>query len=181
MHKDLQSVLYSEAQIKDRVRALGEQISKDYAGEQVMLVCILKGAVVFFSDLARAITGDVRMDFMAISSYGASTKTTGVVQILKDLSTDITGMNVIIVEDIIDSGMSLHFLSEILVTRGAKTLEICTLLDKPSRRRTYVPVKYSGFEIPDEFVVGYGLDYAEKYRELPEIGILKPCVYGGEE
>ena len=181
MHRDLESVLFDEMQIQQRVKELGAQISADYVGKSVMLICILKGAVVFFADLVREISVDVQMDFMAISSYGAATKSTGAVQIIKDLSVDITGMHVIVVEDIIDSGMSLHFLSEILMTRGAKTLELCTLLDKPSRRRAQVNVKYRGFEIPDEFVVGYGLDYAEKYRELPVVGILKPSVYGGEE
>lgn len=181
MHPDLKEVLYDEQQIAARVKALGAQISADFAGEEVMLIGILKGAVVFFSDLVRAIDVKLKMDFMAISSYGSATKSTGVVRILKDLDKDITGMNVIIVEDIIDSGMSLAFLSEILVTRGAKTLSICVLLDKPSRRRTEIEVRYRGFEIPDKFVVGYGLDYDEYYRELPVIGVLRPEIYGGEE
>ncbi len=181
MHPDLKTVLYDEQQIAARVKELGAQISRDFAGEEVMLIGILKGAVVFFSDLVRQIDVKVKMDFMAISSYGSATKSTGVVRILKDLDKDITGMNVIIVEDIIDSGMSLQFLSEILMTRGAKTLSICVLLDKPSRRRTEIDVRYRGFEIPDEFVVGYGLDYDEYYRELPVIGVLRPEIYGGEE
>ncbi len=179
MKKDLAKVLLTQEQIQGRVKELGQQISRDYAGEEVVLVGILKGAVVFFADLAREITLPVRMDFMAISSYGSATKTSGVVRILKDLDKDITGCNVIIVEDIVDSGMSLAFLKDSLMSRGAKSLRICVLLDKPERRRCPIQVDYRGFEVPDEFVVGYGLDYAERYRELPLIGVLKPEVYGG--
>lgn len=180
MHRltdDLCKVLFSEEQIQARVVALGEAISRDFADGDVVLVGILKGAIVFFADLARAISVPVEMDFMAISSYGSATKSTGVVRILKDLDRDITGRHVIIVEDIVDSGMSLGFLKDNLASRGAKSISICVLLDKPSRRRTHVDVDYCGFEVPDEFVVGYGLDYAERYRELPMIGVLKPEVY----
>ena len=177
MHHDLDKILITEEQIQQRVTELGEAISRDFAGEEVVLVGILKGAVIFFADLARRIRVPVRMDFMAISSYGNATKTTGVVRILKDLDKDITGKNVIIVEDIIDSGMSLSFLKENLISRGAKQLKICVLLDKPDRRRTHVDVDYRGFVVPDEFVVGYGLDYAEHYRELPMIGVLKEEIY----
>lgn len=179
MKKDLAKVLLTQDQIKARVKELGQQISRDFAGEEVVLVGILKGAVIFFADLAREITLPVRMDFMAVSSYGSATKTSGVVRILKDLDKDITGRNVIIVEDIVDSGMSLSFLKDNLMSRGAKSLRICVLLDKPERRRCPIDVDYRGFEVPDEFVVGYGLDYAERYRELPLIGVLKPEVYGG--
>ena len=177
MEADLLKVLLTEDQIKARVAELGEQISRDFAGEEVVLVGILKGAVVFFADLARSVNLPVRMDFMAISSYGNATRSTGVVRILKDLDRDVTGANVVIVEDIIDSGMSLAFLKENLISRGAKSLSICVLLDKPERRRVAIDVDYRGFEVPDEFVVGYGLDYAEHYRELPMIGVLKPEVY----
>ena len=177
MHKDFQSVMFSAEDIAKRVKEMGAEISKDYKGKEVVLIGILKGAVVFFADLMREITVPVKIDFMAVSSYGPATKSSGVVRILKDLDHDITGANVIIVEDIIDSGMSLSFLKESLLGRGAKSLKICVLLDKPSRRRTEIPVDYCGFEIPDEFVCGYGLDYDEYYRELPEIGILKPSVY----
>ena len=179
MKQDLARVLFTPEQIKSRVKELGQQISRDFAGEEVVLVGILRGAVIFFADLAREISLPVRMDFMAISSYGSATKTSGVVRILKDLDKDITGRNVIIVEDIVDSGMSLAFLKENLISRGAKALRVCVLLDKPERRRCPIDVDYRGFEVPDEFVVGYGMDYAERYRELPLIGVLKPQVYGG--
>lgn len=179
IHQDLAKVLYTEEQIRRRVRELGEMISRDFGDEEVVLVGILKGAVVFFADLMREIKLPVAIDFMAISSYGSATKTSGVVRILKDLDKDITDKNVIIVEDIVDSGMSLSFLKENLRSRGAKTLKICVLLDKPERRRCPIEVDYCGFQIPDEFVVGYGLDYAEHYREIPLIGVLKPEIYGG--
>ncbi|MDI9506471.1 MAG: hypoxanthine phosphoribosyltransferase [Clostridiales bacterium] len=179
IHQDLAKVLYTEEQIRRRVRELGEMISRDFEDEEVVLVGILKGAVVFFADLMREIKLPVAIDFMAISSYGSATKTSGVVRILKDLDKDITDKNVIIVEDIVDSGMSLSFLKENLRSRGAKTLKICVLLDKPERRRCPIEVDYCGFQIPDEFVVGYGLDYAEHYREIPLIGVLKPEIYGG--
>ena len=183
MHSDLARVLQDQASVQARVRELGKAISEDFAGKEVVMIGILKGAVIFFSDLVRTLDESVKvqMDFMAISSYGAATKSTGVVRILKDLDRDITGKHVIIVEDIIDSGMSLAFLSEILLTRGAASMSICVLLDKPSRRRTHVEVQYTGFVIPDEFVVGYGLDYDERYRELPEIGILHPRIYSEPE
>ena len=174
---DLRDVLYTEEQLQKRVEEMGEMISRDFAGENVILVGILKGAVMFFADLARAISIPVQMDFMAITSYGTATKSSGVVRILKDLDHDITGRNVIIVEDIVDSGTSLSFLKDNLISRGAKSVSVCVLLDKPDRRRMHVDVNYRGFSIPDEFVVGYGLDYAEMYRELPVIGILKEEVY----
>ena len=183
MHPHLQSILFSEEEIRTRVCEMGKQISRDFAGQEVVMIGILKGAAIFFSDLIRAIDESVvvSIDFMAISSYGSATKSTGVVRIMKDLDHDITGKHIIIVEDIIDSGMSLQFLREVLLTRGARSLSICVLLDKPSRRRTHVDVHYTGFEIPDEFAVGYGLDYDEHYRELPLIGVLKPEVYTNEE
>ena len=177
MMNDLKEVLFDEAKIKECVERLGREISRDYAGKDLLLVGILKGAVVFFSDLIRAIEIPLSMDFMAISSYGSATRSTGVVRILKDLDKPIDGRHVIIVEDIIDSGMSLAFLKQTLFARGAASMKVCVLLDKPDRRRTHVDVDYTGFVIPDEFVVGYGLDYAELYRNLPVIGVLKPEIY----
>jgi hypoxanthine phosphoribosyltransferase len=177
MIHDLKEILYDEEQIRDCVSRLGRQIARDYEGKDLLLVGILKGAVVFFSDLVRAIPIPLSMDFMEISSYGSATQSTGVVRILKDLDKPIDGRHVILIEDIIDSGMSLAFLKKALYDRGAASMKICVLLDKPDRRRAHVDVDYRGFEIPDEFVVGYGLDYAELYRNLPLIGVLKPEIY----
>lgn len=177
MLEDIDHWLLSEQEIKQRVAELGAQISKDYRGKDLIMVGILKGAVIFFSDLIRTIDIPLSIDFMAISSYGASTKSTGVVRILKDLDHPIAGKHVIIVEDIVDSGMTLSFLKDNLLARGAESLAICTLLDKPERRKVEIKSDYSGFNIPNEFVVGYGLDYAEKYRNIPAIGVLKPEVY----
>ena len=177
LYGDLTQVLVTREEIAAAVKKLGEQITRDYQGKELMLVGILKGAVVFFADLVREIDLPVKMEFMAVSSYGATTKTTGVVKLVKDLTVDITGMHVLIVEDIVDSGMTLSFLKENLINRGAASLHIATLLDKPERRRVPLSVDYFGFTIPDEFVVGYGLDYDEKYRNLPDIGVLKPEVY----
>ncbi|NLG25785.1 MAG: hypoxanthine phosphoribosyltransferase [Clostridiales bacterium] len=177
MHRDMDHVLLTEEAIRARVRELGAAISQDYAGRPVTLICILKGAVMFFADLTRELNLDASIDFMAISSYGKATKSAGVVRILKDLDKDILGKHVIIVEDIIDSGLTLSFLMNTLLSRGAETLAICTLLDKPDRRRVEIDVNYRGFVIPDEFVVGYGLDFGERYRNLPYIGVLKPEIY----
>ncbi len=179
MHQDLCKVLVSEEQIARRVKEIGEEITRDFMGEPVTLVCILKGSVVFFSDLMRAIDLDCRLDFMIVKSYGAGTESSGNVRFVKDLDESITGKDVIIVEDIIDSGLTLTFLRNNLITRGAKSLKICTLLDKPERRKpgANIRVDYCGFQIPNEFVVGYGLDYDERYRNLPLVGVLKPEVY----
>lgn len=177
MLNSIDHTLITREEIAQRVRELGQQITEDYRGEHIVLVGIMKGAIVFYADLARAITRPVTMDFMAVSSYGASTKSSGVVKIVKDLDVDIMGKHVIVVEDIIDSGLTLNFLKENLMKRGAKSLKLCTLLDKPERRRTHVEVDYTGFTIPDEFVVGYGLDYAGMYRNLPFIGVLKSEIY----
>lgn len=179
MHKDLERVLISEEQIRECVRKLGAQITKDFEGEELTVVCILKGSTVFFADLVREIKLDVVFDFMIVKSYGGGTESSGNVRFVKDLDESITGKNVLIVEDIIDSGLTLTFLKNNLITRGAKTLKICTLLDKPSRRKpgATITVDYSGFQIPNEFVVGYGLDYNEHYRNLPMVGVLKPEVY----
>jgi len=179
MKDDCEYILLSSEQIQQRVGEIAEQINKDYEGKNLLMVCILKGAVVFFADLFRQITLPCTIDFMSISSYGASTKSSGVVRILKDLDKPIEGKDVLIVEDIVDSGLSLKYLLGNLGNRGPASVKICTLLDKPDRRKVELQPDYCGFTIPNAFVVGYGLDYAEKYRNLPYIGILKPEVYGG--
>ena len=181
MHDDIKTVLVSEEELKAKVAELGAQISRDYEGKNLVLVSILKGSVVFMADLMRAVSIPCSIDFMVVSSYGGSnTVTSGLVKIIKDLDGDLSGKDVLIVEDILDSGVTLHYLMQILAARGANSIRLCTLLSKPERRKINVDVDYLGFEIPDEFVVGYGLDYAEKYRNLPYIGVLKPYVYGGE-
>ena len=166
-------------EIEEAVRKIGRQITEDYAGKEPMLVGILKGAIVFYSDLIREIDLPLRTDFMSVSSYGSATKSSGVVKLLKDLDRDITGQDVLIVEDIVDSGMTLHYLKQLLCGRGAASVRIVTLLDKPARRRVDLKADYWCFQIPDEFVVGYGLDYDEKYRNIPDIGVLAPHVYEG--
>lgn len=171
MHKDLQEILVSSAELEAGVKKLGERISEDYAGRCVTLVGVLKGCVLFMSDLARNITLDTRMDFMMLSSY-SGTHSTGVVRILLDLKESIEDCDVLIVEDIVDSGLTMEYMLQNLKTRRPRSLEVCTLLDKPSRRRARVPIKYSGFTIEDKFVVGYGLDYNGIYRNLPYIGVL---------
>ena len=163
----------TEEQITERVKAMGEQISKDYAGKQVHLICVLKGGVFFMCELAKRITVPVSMDFMSVSSYGDGTKSSGVVKIAKDLDETLEGKDVLIVEDIIDSGRTLYYLMDILAKRKPKSMKLCTLLDKPERRVKDVKVDYVCFNIPDEFVVGYGLDYAQKYRNLPFIGVVE--------
>ncbi|MGN0792967.1 MAG: hypoxanthine phosphoribosyltransferase [Aristaeellaceae bacterium] len=177
MYRDLTKILVSREEIAEAVAALGKRITEDYRGKELLLVGILKGSVVFFADLIRAIDLPLKTEFMAVSSYGAATRTSGVVSLVKDLTADITGMHVLIVEDIVDSGMTLSYLSKYLSTRGAASIKIATLLDKPERRRVDLKADYFCFTIPDEFVVGYGLDYAEKYRNLPDIGVLDPRVY----
>lgn len=177
MREDICRVLISEEELKNKVTEMGAQISKDYEGKQLLLVSILKGSVVFMADLMRAITIPAKIDFMAVSSYGSGVKTSGVVKILKDLDQDLNGYDVLIVEDILDSGMTLSYLVELLKSRNPASVAICSLLDKPERHKVEIELKYKGFTIPDEFVVGYGLDYAEKYRNLPFVGILDPKVY----
>lgn len=167
------SVLLSEEEVDKRIQEIGEQISKDYAGEQVHLVCVLRGGVFFLCELAKRITVPVSLDFMSVSSYGSDTKSSGVVKIVKDLDDSLADKNVIVVEDIVDSGRTLSYLLEMLRDRGPKSMKLCTLLDKPDRRVVDVKVDYTGFQIPDEFVVGYGLDYAQKYRNLPYIGVVE--------
>lgn len=166
-------VMISEEDVDARIKALGEWISKDYAGKHVHLVCILKGSVFFMCELAKRITVPVTMDFMSVSSYGSGTVSSGMVRLVKDLDEPLEGKDVLIVEDIIDSGNTLSHLVEMLYTRNPKSMRICTLLDKPDRRVADVNVDYVGFEIPDEFVVGYGLDYDQKYRNLPYIGVVE--------
>ncbi len=174
---DVAEILITEEQIKTRIRELGRQISQDYEGQDLLLVCVLKGASTFLADLMREITIPHAIDFMAISSYGGSTESSGVVRILKDLDTNIEGRNVLIVEDIIDTGRTLQYITENLKTRRPKSVRICTLLSKPSRREIDMVLDYVGFEIPNKFVVGYGLDFAEIYRNLPYIGVLKKEKY----
>ncbi len=178
MTDDIEKVLVTEGQLNTRVAELGAQISADYAGKDLLLVSILKGAVVFMADLMRAVTIPVSIDFMVVSSYGgANTTTTGLVKIIKDLDADLSGRNVLIVEDIMDTGVTLSHLVPMLKMRNPESVKICSILDKPSRRKVSLVPDYIGFQVPDEFVVGYGLDYDEKYRNLPFVGVLKPEVY----
>lgn len=167
------NVLFTEAQVDARIQALGDRISKDYAGRQIHLICVLKGGSFFMCELAKRITVPVSLDFMSVSSYGKDTKSSGVVRIVKDLDESIKDKDVLVVEDIVDSGRTLSYLLEMLSDRGPASLRLCTLLDKPDRRVVDVDVDYTGFEIPDRFVVGYGLDYNQKYRNLPYIGIVE--------
>lgn len=177
MEQDLDKIILSKEQISERVRELGEIITQDYIDKQLFVIGILRGAAVFMADLIRQIDLPMELDFMAVSSYGISTKSSGVVRIVKDLDSTITDKDVLIVEDIVDSGLTLKYIVENLKSRKPASIKLCTLLDKPSRRVADVEVQYNGFIIPDEFVVGYGLDYGEKYRNLPYIGVLKPEVY----
>ena len=176
---DLEKVLITEDEIKARLAELAAEIDRDYDGLDLLIVGVLKGAVMVMADLARALHSPVEMDWMAVSSYGSGTKSSGVVRILKDLDRDITGRNVLIVEDIIDSGLTLSWLMSNLGSRGPATVEVCTLLRKPDAAQVDVPVRYVGFDIPNEFVIGYGLDYAERYRNLPFVGTLASHVYSG--
>ena len=180
LEQDIKCVLFSEEQLEQRVCELAAQIDRDYAGKEPLLVSVLRGSFVFMADLVRHITLPCTVDFMAVSSYGSGTTSSGQVKIIKDLSEQIEGKDVIVVEDILDSGNTLSYLLKLLEARHPASIRLCTLLDKPERRTKPVAVQYSGFTIPDEFVVGYGLDFAEKYRNLPYIGVLKPCVYEAE-
>src|ERR671933_700206 len=180
MMPDVKEVLISSEEIEEKVREIGARITEDYRGEKLLLIGILRGAVVVMSDLMRHIDLQCELDFMDISSYGTGTSSSGVVRILKDLEEDITDRHVLIVEDIIDTGLTLSYLRRSLLARNPASLEICALLTKPSRRRVGLDVKYLGFEVPDEFVVGYGLDYAGAYRNLPDICVLKEEVFSGE-
>lgn len=178
MINDIDRVLLSEEDLKEIVKRLGKEITEDYKDKNLVLVSVLKGSVIFMADLMREIKAPCTIDFMSVSSYGAGTKTSGVVRIIKDLDTDvIEGADLLIVEDILDSGVTLEYLIKVLSARNPKSIKICTLLDKPERRKANVKADYSGTQIPDAFVVGYGLDFNEKYRNLPFIGALKPAVY----
>ena len=180
LEQDIERVLFSEEELDRRVSEIAAEINRDYAGKEPMLISVLRGSFVFMADLIRKIEVPCTVDFMSVSSYGRGTTSSGQVQITKDLSDDIEGKDIIVVEDILDSGNILSYLLQLLQARKPASMKLCTLLDKPDRRVKEVHVDYTGFTIPDEFVVGYGLDYAEKYRNLPYIGILKPRVYGGE-
>jgi len=180
LHDNIENILVAEPVLQARIATLADAIEADYLGKDVLLVGILRGAVMFMTDLARRLHLAVEMDFMAISSYGDTTESSGVVRILKDLDTSIAGRHVLIVEDIIDTGLTLKYLMENLARRHPASLSVCELLDKEKDREKIVEPAYVGFKIPDRFVVGYGLDYAQKYRNLPYIGVLKPSVYGGQ-
>ncbi|CAG7656374.1 hypoxanthine phosphoribosyltransferase [Paenibacillus allorhizosphaerae] len=177
MQNDVQEILYSEQQIQDKVKEMGAAISRDFEGRNPLVICVLKGAFIFMGDLVKQIDVPLEIDFMAVSSYGATTKSSGVVKIIKDLDISVEGRHVLIVEDIIDSGLTLSYLIDVLERRNAQSITIAALFDKPGRRTVDLDADYKGFVIPDAFVVGYGLDYAEKYRNLPYVGILKPEVY----
>ena len=177
MKEDVLRVLLSEDEIREKVRELGGKITADYKNSNLMLVTVLKGAVVFLADLMRQIDVPAEIDFMVVSSYGSGVKSSGVVKIVKDLDVPLAGKDLLIVEDILDSGLTLSYIKELLASRGPASIKIATLLDKPSRRKVDLQADYIGFSVPDEFVIGYGLDYDEKYRNLPYIGILKPEVY----
>ncbi len=177
MRDDIESILLTEEQLQKRIREMGQEISRDYADRNPIFIGVLKGCFMFMADLVRNVDVPCSIDFMAVSSYGNSTTTTGAVKITKDLREDIEGRDVVIVEDILDSGVTLHYLTGFLQNRRPASITIATLLDKPARRKAEVYARYAGFEVPDAFVVGYGLDYAEKYRNLPYLGILKPEIY----
>lgn len=179
LEKDIQEVLFSQQQLEERVDQIAQEITRDYAGKEIVLISVLRGSFVFMADLCRRIDLPCTIDFMSVSSYGSGTSSTGQVQITKDLSGDISGKHILVVEDILDSGNTLSYLLKLLEQRKPASIRLCTLLDKPERRTKPVELHYCGFTIPDAFVVGYGLDYAEQYRNLPYIGILKPQVYGG--
>lgn len=177
MINDVKEVLYSEEALASRVSELAKAIESDYQGKELLVIGVLKGANIFMGDLIRKINLPLQMDFIAASSYGSSTESSGVVKIVKDLDYSIEGKHVLIIEDIIDTGLTLRYLEENFRSRKPASLEICTLLDKPERRKAEIEVKYVGYQIPDEFIVGYGIDYAEKYRNLPYVATLKPEVY----
>ncbi|EFM10872.1 hypoxanthine phosphoribosyltransferase [Paenibacillus curdlanolyticus YK9] len=177
MLKDIQEVLFDAETIQNKVKELGEQLSQDFEGRNPLVICVLKGAFIFMSDLVKQLSIPLEIDFMAVSSYGASTKSSGVVKIIKDLDVTVEGREVLIVEDIIDSGLTLSYLIDVLERRNAKSVTVVTLFDKPARRTVDLEADYTGFSLPDEFIVGYGLDYAEHYRNLPFVGILRPEVY----
>lgn len=177
-HEDLQSVLVTEERIRERVREIAAEISRDFAGKDLVVLGVLRGAFVFVADLVRALTIPATVDFIAIESYGAGTRSSGVVRLTKDMKESIEGRHVLVVEDIVDSGRTLHYLLQLMEARRPASMAVCALLQKPSRHEVDVTVRYRGFSVPDEFVVGYGLDYDQRYRGLPCIGVLKPEIYG---
>ena len=177
LHDDIDYILFSEETLRQTVKKLGAQISEDYKDRNLLLVSILKGSIVFMSDLMRSISIPCNIDFMAVSSYGSGVKSSGTVRILKDLDRDIRGYDVLIVEDILDSGMTLNYLMDLLYARNPNSIRICTLFDKPERRSVDIYADYKGIDVPDEFIVGYGLDYDEVYRNLPYVGVLKREIY----
>ena len=177
MDQDILKVLYTEEEIAQRIKDMGEQMRKDFEGREPLFVSVLRGAFIFMADIVRACQVPCDVEFIAVSSYGNGTSSSGAVQIKHDIQQDISGRELIIIEDILDSGNTLNFLKQYFITKGAKSVTICTLLDKPGRRAKAITADYIGFVVPDEFVVGYGLDYAQKYRNLPYIGVLKPEVY----
>ena len=179
MEQDIQRVLFTQERLKSRVAEIAREIERDYEGREIMLISVLRGSFIFMADLCREIQLPCTLDFMSVSSYGTGTSSSGQVQITKDLSEDITGRHILVVEDILDSGNTLNYLLRILENRHPASIRLCALLDKPERRVKPVELHFRGFTVPDDFVVGYGLDYAEKYRNLPYIGVLKPEVYGG--
>lgn len=180
MHNDIQEVLFTEQQIQQKVQELGEILSRDFEGRNPLVICVLKGAFIFMADLVKQMTIPIELDFMAVSSYGQSTQSSGVVKIMKDLDVPVMGRHMIIVEDIIDSGLTLSYLIDVLERRNPLSVSVVTLFDKPARRTVDLEADYTGFIVPDFFIVGYGLDYAEKYRNLPYIGVLKPEVYSNQ-
>ena len=179
MRADIEEILYTEEQLAEIVKNIGRRISADYKDKNLFMVSVLKGSLIFMADLMRAIDIPCSIDFLSVSSYGNGTSTSGAVRILKDLDSSMEGKDLLVVEDILDSGMTLSYLVENLKARRPASVRICTLLDKPERRKMPIQPDYTGAQVPDEFVVGYGLDFAEKYRNLPYVGILKPSVYGG--
>jgi hypoxanthine phosphoribosyltransferase len=181
LHEDVSEVLLTADQLHARVRELGAQLSEDYRGREPVLVSVLKGSIVFLADLVRAMEIPLSVDLMEVSSYGSGTETSGQVRILKDLSGSIEGRDVVVVEDIIDTGLTLHYLLRYLAERTPASIRVCCLLDKPARRLAEIEISYRGFTIPDCFVVGYGLDFDERYRNLPYVGVLRPSVYGGAQ
>ncbi|MEA5051469.1 MAG: hypoxanthine phosphoribosyltransferase [Oscillospiraceae bacterium] len=181
MHNDVLKVLISEQELREKVKELGSVITKDYAGKIPVVISVLKGSFVFVSDLVRAMDVNTEIDFLVVSSFAGGVVSTGAVRIIKDINISLEGRDVLVVEDILDSGLTLEYISEILKGRGPRSLRIATLLDKPCRRKSGIIPDYTGFVIPDEFVIGYGLDYDEKYRNLPYIGVLKPSVYSKED
>ena len=181
MHPDVKEILIQPEQIQAKVRELGERISRDYEGKELVLVCVLKGAVVFLADLMRHLTVPCVVDFVDWSSYGDDTRSSGVFRILRDLEESVESRHVLVVEDIIDTGLTLHYLLENLRARRVASVKVVALLDKPSQRKVAVKADYEGFQVPDAFVVGYGLDFAQRYRNLPFVGVLKPEIYGGRD